>query len=62
MLQPGTTLTVKVDPADRDTVVLDWQSQAEQAMALSGQAMQGDGRRDAAPRRTRSPGSSASRR
>ncbi len=43
MLQPGTTLTVKVDPADRDTVVLDWQAQGEQAMALSGQAMQGGG-------------------
>jgi hypothetical protein len=43
MLQPGTTLAVKVDPADRDTVVLDWQSQGEQAMALSGQALQGTG-------------------
>ena len=43
MLQPGATLAVKVDPADRDSVVLDWQGQAEQAMALSGQALQGAG-------------------
>jgi hypothetical protein len=43
MLQPGATLAVKVDPADRDIVVLDWQGQAEQAMALSGQAMQSAG-------------------
>lgn len=43
MLQPGATLAVKVDPADRDTVVMDWQSQGEQAMALAGQAMQSGG-------------------
>ncbi|HMS63136.1 MAG TPA: SHOCT domain-containing protein [Solirubrobacteraceae bacterium] len=43
MLQPGTPLPVKVDPADRDSVVLDWQSQGEQAMTLAGQAMQSGG-------------------
>ena len=43
MLQPGATLAVKVDPADRNTVVMDWQSQGEQAMALAGQAMQSGG-------------------
>ena len=43
MLQPGTSLAVKVDPADRDVVVLDWQSQGEQAMALAGQATGGGG-------------------
>jgi len=43
MLQPGATLVVKVDPADRDTVVMDWQAQSEQSMALAGQAMQQGG-------------------
>ncbi len=43
MLQPGTTLAVKVDPEDRDSVVMDWQSQAEQASAIAGQALQGAG-------------------
>lgn len=43
MLQAGTSLAVKVDPADRDSVVLDWQAQGEHAMALSGQAMQNAG-------------------
>lgn len=43
MLQPGTTLPVKVDPADRDSVIMDWQAQGDQAMALAGQTMQGAG-------------------
>ena len=43
MLQPGASLAVKVDPEDRDSIVLDWQSQGEQAMALAGQAMQAGG-------------------
>lgn len=43
MLQPGVALAVKVDPEDRDAVVMDWQGQGEQAMALAGQAMQSGG-------------------
>lgn len=43
MLQPGTTLAVKVDPADRDAVIMDWQAQGDQMAALSGQAPQGAG-------------------
>lgn len=40
LLAPGAVLAVKVDPADRTIVVLDWQGQAGQAMALAGQATQ----------------------
>ena len=43
MLQPGTSMAVKVDPEDRDQVIMDWQGQADQSMAIAGQAMQSGG-------------------
>jgi hypothetical protein len=43
MLQPGTSLPVKVDPQDRDAVILDWKGQAARSSEIAGQALASGG-------------------